>query len=98
MKIRPEALEAAVVESWRYLKRDDPVWDFNLTERKFPEAIEAHRKLVAAMLEVGCDPGKAITRATGGKVGFDDMFESAQKSHKALAHFLKQWAVKHGLT
>jgi len=98
VKIRPEALEAAVIESWRHMKRDDPIWDFNLTARKFPEAIDAHRNMVTAMLEEGCDLNKSILRATGGKMGFDDLFDSGKKWNRGLADFLKGWAVKHGLT
>ena len=98
MKIKPEALEAAVVASWRHMKRDDPVWDFNITAQRFPEAIEAHRKLVTAMLETNCDPLRAITKASEGKLTYADMFESAQKWNKGLAEFLRRWAGEHGLT
>lgn len=98
MKIRPEALEAAVIESWKHMKRDDPVWDFNITAKRFPEAIDAHRKMVAAMLETGCDLSKAVQRATGGKMCFDDLFDSGKKWNRGLADFLKGWAVKHGMT
>jgi len=98
VKLRPEALEAAVIDSWRHMKRDDPVWDFNLTAKRFPEAIDAHRKMVQAMLETGCDPLRAISKATDGKLSYADMFESGQKWNKALAEYLKGWAAKHGLT
>lgn len=98
MKIRPEALEAAVVESWKHMKRDDPVWDFNLTAKRFPEAIEAHRTMVTAMLETGCEPNRAVRIATGGKLGFDDLFDTGKKWNRDLAEFLKGWAVRHGLT
>ncbi len=98
MKINPAALEAAIIDSWRHMKRDDPIWDFNLTSTRFPEVIDAHRKLVTAMFETGCDPLRAITRATDGKISYADMFESGQKWNKALAEYLKQWAGKHGLT
>ncbi|MFA6132578.1 MAG: hypothetical protein WC869_01025 [Phycisphaerae bacterium] len=98
MKLRPEAVEAAVIESWKHMKRDDPVWEFNLTAKRFPEAVDAHRTMVTAMLETGCDPYKAVLRATGGKMGFDDLWDSGKKWNKALADYLKAWAVKHGLT
>lgn len=98
MRTKPEVLEAAVVASWRFMKRDDPVWDFNITDKRFPEAMEAHRKLVAAMLETNCDPMRAITKASGGKLTYADMFESAQNWNKKLAGFLRSWAGEHGLT
>jgi hypothetical protein len=98
VKLNPAAIEAAVIDSWRHMKRDDPIWDFNLTAKRFPEAIDAHRRLVIAMLETGCDPLRAIEKASEGKLSYADMFESGQKWNKGLAVYLKQWAGKHGLT
>jgi len=97
MKLRPEAIEAAVIDSWRHLKRDDPVWDFELTARKFPEGIEAHRKMVTAILETGCDLERAIPKATGGKHSVEDLWDSGKQWNRRLADFLKKWAYEHGL-
>ena len=95
--VNPGDVEAASKATWAevFVGKPDKAWD--LVAITCPEMLDAHRKLVGALLAHGGDLTKAIPEATGGKFRYGYGGRDTIKFHDNLAAAVKTWANKRGL-
>ena len=98
-KVRVTApdLECAAKQSWDAMFERDHLKSWDLTLIAQPEAVEAHKKLVLAILENNCNLELAIPASTSGKFKYGYGGKSTIEYHTRLAAWLKGWASKRGL-
>jgi hypothetical protein len=98
-KVRVTApdLECAAKQAWDAMFERDRLKSWDLTLIAQPEAIEAHKKLVRAILENNCDLERAIPAATDGKFKYGYGGKGTIGYHIRLGAWLKGWASKRGL-
>lgn len=93
----PLLIEAAATDSWNTLHQGNPVRALSVVLSSAPEAFEAHKKNVVALLQNGCDPEKAVRALTQNRQGLDDCIPDAKAFKVRLAGYLKAWAKMKGL-
>ena len=93
----PLMIEAAATDSWTTLHQGNPTRALSVIRGCAPEAFEAHKKNVEALLRNGCDPEKAIRSMTQNRQGLEDCIPDSQAFHKRLAAYMKAWAKLKGV-
>lgn len=97
VRVTPADLECAAKQSWDAMFERDHLKSWDLTLIAQPEAIEAHKKLVKAILENNGDLKLAIPASTGGKFKYGYGGKNTIEYHTRLGTWLKGWASKRGL-
>jgi hypothetical protein len=103
MQLTPAKLEGATYDSWNHMFNGAgkltpldgvPVEDrdYALWSSKAPEAVDIHRRTVAAILEADFNLDIALRKLTNGKQGVADLNDRSRTFRLTLIEFLKNWA------
>lgn len=95
MKLAELQYVVAARDSWDHLFGDDPLRNYELHSKNAPEILEAHQRVVTAIIEENFDLEKACRRLSKGHLGFSDQFDSGKEHQKKLAAFLQKWVASH---
>lgn len=106
--LAPDALEAAMKESWVFMFEGEgklppldpevsvpPNRDYQLTALRMPEALEAHKATILAMLQNDFDLERATRAQLHGRQGFNDLPDRAKLFRTRLCDYMKLWCRTH---
>lgn len=97
MRVSEDTIQTASRLSWDYMFKGEPLRDWELTQSKDPEIIEAHTKRVRSLFEADFDIPKSVRIASNGTHSIDEMSDFGKDFIKRMSEFIQGWAKNSGV-